>query len=89
MVELEDSEDFSLEEADQAVLVDNPGSFAQQVSRQVGDWLAANPLPVGQSPKLSYELLRKKPHLYSRVTIGSHKVLVYRLNWLKEDQDGV
>jgi len=81
---LEDSEDFTAEEAEYAI----PAATSQFVLASAGE--VAEALP-GRS--IRYELRRRRPHMYCRTLIGTpgnpDKVLVFRLDWLKEIPDGV
>ena len=81
---LEDSEDFTLEEAEAAV----PAKTSIEVIRAAEREAEALP---GRA--IRYELRRRKPYMYCRTLIGTpgnpDKVLVFRLDWLKEIQDGL
>jgi hypothetical protein len=84
MKPLEDSEDFTAEEAEMAILAPTATFVIQSADEAAQD----------QSVPIRYELRRRKPHMYCRALIGKpeapDKVLVFRLDWLKEqNQDGM
>lgn len=81
---LEDSEDFTAEEAESAIPAAT-SKFVIMSAHEVADALPGR--------AIRYELRRRKPYMYCRTLVGTpgnpDKVLVFRLDWLKEIPDGM
>ena len=84
----EDSEDFTKEEADQAVETFSEESFAKMVAMELLPGHASVGKQDARYAMKSRELKRRDGVLYCRIHLGCpgepDKVLVYRVNWLQE-----
>lgn len=81
----EDSDDFTGEEAEAAILTGNSGEFVQAIEEAIRPLVRPN---VGATVQ-SYELRRRDKKLFCRTRIAfdgePDKVLVFQVDWLQND----
>lgn len=83
----EDSKDITEVEVSHAVITTSEDEFKRMLVQELSPGMASISKQDARYASRSYELHRKKPHLYCRVRLGCpgepDKVLVYQVDWIQ------